>query len=91
MLKTFNLNTIHTSWQPCIKTALEKLNPAYLQELYTHQDWLPGCHHIFSAFSLPLEQTRYVLFGESPYPRRNLQMVTHFGMQQSLNYGQNQD
>lgn len=41
----------------------------YLQHLSTTSAWLPGPAKIFSAFSLPLDQINFVLFGESPYPR----------------------
>jgi uracil-DNA glycosylase len=64
-----NLNNIHPSWQPLIKEALAQVNPEYLCELTAHTDWLPGNHMIFNAFSLPLSETNYILFGESPYPR----------------------
>lgn len=40
----------------------------YLRHL-AHSSWLPGPGLLLSAFSLPLDQTRFVLYGESPYPR----------------------
>jgi uracil-DNA glycosylase len=64
-----NLNVIHASWLPLVTTALEQMDPAYLTHLRNSTDWLPGHATIFNAFSLPLPQTRYILFGESPYPR----------------------
>lgn len=45
------------------------MDPHYLQTLAQSHDWLPGPEKIFNAFSLPLDQINYVLFGESPYPR----------------------
>lgn len=65
----FNIEAADPSWHICIKQALEKMDPKYLESLYNTTDWLPGHHKIFNAFSLPLNQTHYVLFGESPYPR----------------------
>tara|TARA_R110000868_G_scaffold8205_3_gene42485 strand:- start:79222 stop:79938 length:717 start_codon:yes stop_codon:yes gene_type:complete len=62
------LKNVHPSWQPLIETALEQVDESYLTELQ-RSDWLPGPSNIFNAFSLPLENTRYILFGESPYPR----------------------
>lgn len=59
---------IHPSWQPWLQQALATMDPAYLQSL-AHTSWLPGPTSLFNAFSLPVEQTRYVLLGESPYPR----------------------
>ena len=65
----FNQQVIHASWRPIIRQALSAMEPHYLQQLQQDTDWLPGAQHIFSAFSLPLNKTRYILFGESPYPR----------------------
>ncbi len=65
----FNINAAHSSWHACLTQALKTMDPDYLETLYTETDWLPGPEKIFNAFSLPLQQTSYVLFGESPYPR----------------------
>ncbi len=65
----FNITTVHPSWLPLLQTALQELDPAYLNFLSTNHQWLPGKDKIFSAFSLALTSTRYILFGESPYPR----------------------
>lgn len=65
----FNLNAADPSWHDCIKSALQKMNRAYLKDLAENSDWLPGPEKIFNAFSLPITQINYVLFGESPYPR----------------------
>lgn len=66
----FNLDVVHASWKNCITEALSKIDPAYLASLSNSSDWLPGPDKIFSAFSLPVNQVNYVLFGESPYPRK---------------------
>lgn len=68
-MPTLNFNHIHSSWLPLVKEALTKVEPDYLQQLTINTDWLPGPDMIFNAFSLPLTNTRYILFGESPYPR----------------------
>lgn len=65
----FNLDAADPSWHICLKQALEKIDPLYLETLYSTDDWLPGHQNIFNAFSLPMHKTHYVLFGESPYPR----------------------
>jgi uracil-DNA glycosylase len=65
----FNFRNVHTSWYECLQTALTKLDPGYLEHLTCSKNWLPGHHNIFNAFSVPLNQINYVLFGESPYPR----------------------
>jgi uracil-DNA glycosylase len=65
----FNLKNIDPSWQACVKEALTKMDPAYLQNLLQNENWIPGPDKIFNAFSLPLDQVKFILFGESPYPR----------------------
>ena len=72
LIKKRDLKTaaIHTSWQPLIQQALATVDADYLDDICSHSDWLPGAENIFNAFSLPLKDTRYILLGESPYPRR---------------------
>jgi uracil-DNA glycosylase len=67
----FNLNAINVdiSWRPILQRCLAKMDPAYLDALQKNKDWFPGLQAIFNAFTLPLEKTRFILFGESPYPR----------------------
>lgn len=65
----FNLKFVHSSWHDCLTHALEQMAPQYLEILHSTQSWLPGPHKIFGAFSLPVEQVNFLLFGESPYPR----------------------
>lgn len=65
----FNTSVVHPSWLPLLNEALATLEPSYVQQLLSKPDWLPGVDKIFSAFSLPLQKTHYILFGESPYPR----------------------
>lgn len=66
----FNLTLTHPSWKSIIKNALNQMDRKYLAMLQRTDDWLPGAEKIFSAFSIPLHQTKYILFGESPYPRK---------------------
>ncbi len=65
----FHLQQTHPSWQPLLHTALAAMAPNYLAWLTQETHWLPGPKAIFNAFSLPLENTHAILFGESPYPR----------------------
>jgi len=71
MLSTchFNFEAVDSSWLPCLKEALSKIDSNYLEKLCQTDHWLPGSEKIFNAFSLPVKQVNYVLFGESPYPR----------------------
>lgn len=66
----FNFNTIDQSWQACLQRAVAKVDDNYLQSLAQSSDWLPGHKQIFNAFRQPINNINYVLFGESPYPRR---------------------
>lgn len=66
----FNLVDVHSSWQPIIVEALANMDQNYLTQLKGNNNWLPGSNNIFNAFKLPLSDTQYILFGESPYPRK---------------------
>lgn len=66
---SFNLNVVDPTWLPCLQDALRNLDTAYIGHLLQTNHWLPGSEKIFNAFSLPMSQVKYVLFGESPYPR----------------------
>lgn len=63
------LSKIHPHWLPLVNQALKAMSKDYLIKLEETSDWLPGPENIFNAFLLPKEKTRYILFGESPYPR----------------------
>lgn len=63
------INQAHPEWHGLLSQALSTMDPHYLETLCNKQDWLPGSRCVFAAFSLPLSKTRYILFGESPYPR----------------------
>lgn len=65
----FNLHIVHPSWQHCVKEGLTKIDAHYCEHLSHSKDWLPGPEKIFNAFSIPVHDVNYVLFGESPYPR----------------------
>ncbi|NHZ95357.1 uracil-DNA glycosylase [Massilia sp. CCM 8734] len=59
------------SWQPVLRQGLEavmRAEPLYLPTLAA-DTYLPTEQRLFAAFALPLDQVRYVLVGEGPYPR----------------------
>jgi uracil-DNA glycosylase len=66
----FNFDPVDPSWHTCLNDALAKMDPVYLEHLYKNDQWLPGHDKIFNAFSLPVDRVNYILFGESPYPRK---------------------
>ena len=65
----FLLDNCHPEWQQILNTAIDVMDKNYLNQLLNDNNWLPGINNLFSAFSLSLSNTRYILFGESPYPR----------------------
>ncbi len=68
-MKALNTSAIDPSWQSIFNVAFASLDAQYVQSLQQDSEWLPGPEKIFNAFSLPLSKARYILFGESPYPR----------------------
>jgi len=60
----------HPSWQGILTTAFEALSPEYQAFLYHDSDYFPDINNFFNAFKLPLDETKYILFGQDPYPRR---------------------
>ena len=68
-MSRFSFEECRPEWRDILKTALKQMDNNYLESLLTVDQWLPGVNHLFAAFSLPLSQLRYVLLGESPYPR----------------------
>lgn len=57
------------TWGPFLDEARQAMDPAYWRYLETATDTLPAQANIFNAFSLPRNQVRFILIGESPYPR----------------------
>ncbi len=62
---------IDPSWRPIVSESLRALDPEYLAFLERDGSYFPDRTQLFNAFTtLPLERTRYILFGQDPYPRR---------------------
>lgn len=59
----------HADWIDILVQAVKTMNQDYLQQILLDHHWLPGAKRLFAAFNLPLAETRYILLGESPYPR----------------------
>ncbi|HZW21777.1 uracil-DNA glycosylase [Noviherbaspirillum sp.] len=65
------LNLADPSWRPILMRGLDAVHtadPAYLPALAA-DTYLPTEGRIFAAFMQPLQNVRYVLVGEGPYPR----------------------
>jgi uracil-DNA glycosylase len=61
---------VHHEWQQILADALATVDPDYLQSLLQDNSWLPGAGQLLSAFKRDRLGVRYLLIGESPYPRR---------------------
>ena len=61
---------VHPQWYDILGEALATLDPAYLKSLLLDDSWLPGSDQLLAAFRRELSGVRYLLIGESPYPRR---------------------
>jgi len=63
-------SAIHDQWQDILNHALEAVDHEYLAQLIKSDAWLPGIDNLLSAFRRDRLGVRYVLIGESPYPRK---------------------
>lgn len=65
------IKTTHPEWHDILHRCIACLSQEYQQTLTQSPTWLPGFSALFNAFTIPLSSTRYVLLGESPYPRES--------------------
>ncbi len=63
-------SAVHVQWQDILDDALETVDSDYQSQLLQSRAWLPGIDNLFSAFRRDRLGVRYVLIGESPYPRQ---------------------
>ncbi len=61
---------VHDEWRPLLAAALSAVEPGYLASLLRDDDWLPGPDCLLAAFRRDRVGVKYLLLGESPYPRR---------------------
>ncbi len=61
---------VHAEWRPLLADALSAVDADYLGSLLRDDDWLPGADNLLAAFRRDRAGVRYLLLGESPYPRR---------------------
>jgi len=60
---------VHPSWQADVEAAYLALAPEY-RAFLEEGDYIPPKSRVFQAFkTLPKTDTRYILFGQDPYPR----------------------
>ena len=61
---------VHQDWHGILQRALTSLEPEYVDSLLNDDSWLPGAERLLAAFRRDRAGVRYLLIGESPYPRR---------------------
>ena len=62
-------SAVHAEWREILSEALAAVDPGYLRALIDDPDWLPGPDRLLAAFRRDRAGLRYLLLGESPYPR----------------------
>ncbi len=60
---------VHPEWRTTLELALAEVDPDYLHGLLAVPEWLPGPDRLLAAFRRDRGGLRYLLIGESPYPR----------------------
>jgi uracil-DNA glycosylase len=60
---------VHPSWYDILTLSIRCMDKDYLTNLSIQKNWLPGMQNIFAAFRVSLQEIKYILLGESPYPR----------------------
>lgn len=63
-------SAVHAQWRPLLAEALDQLDTNYMRDLVYDDSWLPGLDSLFAAFRRDLHNVKYILVGESPYPRK---------------------
>ena len=62
---------VDSSWEEIIEYAYDGLSPKYREFLEKNKGYFPDFDNFLNAFhTLALEKTKYILFGQDPYPRR---------------------
>ena len=65
------LKDIHPSWRSILKDALDELDKEYLNFLINDKTFFPDIYNFLNPFkTLPLQEVKYILFGQDPYPRK---------------------
>ncbi len=64
------LKGIDKSWVRILDDSFSALDEEYLEYILKSNDFFPNKDNFLNAFkTLPLEKTKYILFGQDPYPR----------------------
>lgn len=64
------LSGVDESWKGVLRDSFEAFEDEYLEYILKSDDFFPDRDNFLNAFkTLPLDKTRYILFGQDPYPR----------------------
>lgn len=62
---------IQNDWKPIVDKALNSLDREYLEYLRQNKGYFPDFNNFLNAFkTLPKANTKAILFGQDPYPRK---------------------
>ncbi|WP_200763342.1 uracil-DNA glycosylase family protein [Nitrosophilus alvini] len=62
---------LKNDWGDIVEEAYDSLESEYRKFLEKNSGYFPDFENMFNAFkTLPLANTKYILFGQDPYPRR---------------------
>ncbi len=65
------LKDVDDSWKEILRASLLALDEKYLDFLLKDEGYFPSKDNFLNAFkTLPLQKTKYILFGQDPYPRK---------------------
>ncbi len=65
------IKNIDPSWRRIIENAFKEFDDEYLRFLQTDTNYFPNRQNFLNAFkTLSLQNTKYILFGQDPYPRK---------------------
>lgn len=64
-----NRSEVQDDWRQILVESLSVMDPDYLDDLLQDSEWLPGVDRLLAAFRRDRSGLRYLLIGESPYPR----------------------
>ncbi len=62
-------SAVHAEWRDMLARALAAVDAGYIGSLLERDNWLPGIDRLLAAFRRDRGGLRYLLLGESPYPR----------------------
>ena len=60
----------HPSWHKILEKSFASLPVEYQDFILSDDTYFPDKNNFLNAFTLPLEKTKYILFGQDPYPRK---------------------